>query len=145
MIEFSSITFITSLKTFTKHRVAILKFSDCTVIIPLCKVIIGRYYAILKQSEHAYLHNQPSNIMLMYEYLDKISNSPNYSHKQKWKLSFEKKIQVCTGAGPLTFVIPVQCSTNRGNINQLANKPTHVYFFCVYYIHVMVTVQLSVL
>ena len=103
-------------------------------------MIIGRYDAILKQSEHAYLHNQPSNIILMYEYLDKISNSPNYSHKQKWKLSFEKKIQVCTGAGPLTFVIPVQCSTNRANINQLANKPTHVYF-----IHVMVTVQLSVL
>ena len=79
----------------------------------------------------------------MYDYLDKISNSPNYSHKQKWKLSFEKKIQACTGAGPLTFVIPVNFSDS--NINQLANKPTHVNFFCVYYIHVMVTVQLSVL
>ena len=57
----------------------------------------------------------------------------------------KKKIQACTGAGPLTTVVLVQCSINWGNINQLANKPTHVYFFCVYYTHVMVTVQLSVL
>ena len=66
-------------------------------------MIIGRYDAILKQSEHAYLHNQPSNIILMYEYLDKISNSPNYSHKQKWKLSFEKKIQVLYRSWTLDF------------------------------------------
>ena len=45
---------------FTKCGAAILKFSD-TVIIPSTKVIIGRYDAILKQSEHEYLYNQWSN------------------------------------------------------------------------------------
>lgn len=48
------------------------------------------------------------------------------------------------GAEPLTAVILLQCSTNWANINQLVNKPTHVLFFCVCYIHVMVTMQLSV-
>ena len=57
------------------------------------------------------------------------------------KIKLKKKIQSWTGAEPLTAVIPVQCFTNWANINQLANKPTHVYFFCVYYIHVIVTAQ----
>lgn len=79
MIEFSSITFITSLKTFTKHRVAILKFSDCTVIIPSCKVIIGRYDTMQSSSNQSmHISTISQAIILMYEYLDKISNSPNY-------------------------------------------------------------------
>ena len=78
------------------------------------------------QSEHAYLYNQQNDL-------------------PRSEIKLRKKIQAWTGAEPLTAVIPVQCFINWANINQLANKPTHVYFFCVYYTHVMVTMQLSVL
>ena len=71
-----------------------MKFSN-TAIIPLCEVIISRYDQILKQSEHAYLYNQPSNytkkyinILIQYQILQTITmnRSENKAKKKRFKL-----------------------------------------------------------
>ena len=130
--SFSRFIYNSISKNFTAFVLFKIKFSSVTFITSLETLKNAGWpfwnLAIIPlQSEHAYLYNQQNDL-------------PRRSENKA-----KKKIQAWTGAEPLTAVIPVQCFTNWTNINQLANKPTHVYSFCVYYIHVMVTVQFSIL
>ena len=89
-------------------------------------MIIGRYDAILKQSEHEYLYNQWSNDTNIWISWSSIKFSkPSPWAEVKIKLR-RRKIKACKGAEPLTAMILLQCSSNWANINQLVNKPTHV-------------------
>ena len=63
----------------------------------------------------------------IFEYESDLRSNEQYSNsgeKKAWK-----KIQACTGFEPMTFAIPVQCSTNW------ANKPTGSWSMCWFQIN----------